>query len=135
MMKKIFLILTTLLIVSCSGNSVYFDLHKKNMISCDNLLISKVKVEGLDDNFDYYVFSLKSNNNIGVKLFSLTKISDAFSISTTSGKIINNSEFKLKPSSRYKISNISNGDATQFSITIITNENGNIVKASNLDCN
>jgi hypothetical protein len=135
MMKKIFLILTTLLIVSCSGNSVYFDLHKKNMISCDNLLISKVKVEGLDDNFDYYVFSLKSNNNIGVKLFNLTKISDAFSISTTSGKIINNSEFKLKPSSRYKISNISNGDATQFSITIITNENGNIVKASNLDCN
>ena len=134
-MKKIFLILTTLLIVSCSGNSVYFDLHKKNMISCDNLLISKVKVEGLDDNFDYYVFSLKSNNNIGVKLFNLTKISDAFSISTTSGKIINNSEFKLKPSSSYKISNISNGDATQFSITIITNENGNIVKASNLDCN
>ncbi len=98
-------------------------------------LISKVKVEGLDDNFDYYVFSLKNNNDIGVKLFSLTKISNVFSISTASGKIINNSEFKLKPSSKYKISNISSGDATEFSITIITNENGDIVKASNLDCN
>lgn len=134
-MKKIFIILTTLLIVSCSGNSVYFDLHKKNIISCNNLLISKVKVEGFDDNFDYYVFSLKNNNDIGVKLFSLTKISNVFSISTASGKIINNSEFKLKPSSKYKISNISSGDATEFSITIITNENGDIVKASNLDCN
>lgn len=134
-MKKSLIILAIIFIVSCTDNSSYFDLNKEGIVSCQESLISKVMIKGLDDNFDYYRFSLMENRNgIGVKFFSVSDINDAFIISTISGKTINNSEFKLKPSSKYEISNVSNGDATQSTITIITDEKGNIVDASVLSC-
>lgn len=135
-MKKIFILLVVILLTACSGNSSYFDLEKKGIISCNDNYISKVYIKGLDENNDYYRFSLNWNQNkYGVKFFSVVNIRDDFETYTHLGKLINNSEFALKPLSRYEVINVSNGDATQSTIIITTDEHGNIIDADKTDCN
>lgn len=124
------------LLTACSGNSSYFDLEKKGIISCNDNYISKVFIKGLDENNDYYRFSLNWNQNkYGVRFFSVINIPQDFEIYTHLGKSINNSEYTLKPLSRYEIINVSSGDAAQSIIVITTDEQGNIIDADKTHCN
>jgi len=134
-MKKIVLSVMTIFIVSCSGNSIYFDLEKKGIISCDDSLISKVLIEEVEGDFDFFSCDLKeSRRGIGVKFFNVYKIDNAFQIKNGLHGIVSPYEYRLKPNTNYKITHGSKGDAAVQSIIITTDENGDIIDADVLSC-
>lgn len=136
LMKKIFILLISLFIISCSGNGIYFSIEEKAIISCHDSLLSKLSIEGINENHDYFRIVLKEERNgIGVLKLHLNSISDEFDIYNSLGKKVDRSEYKLKPSSKYLISHFSKGDAAASEIIVTTDKNGNIVNADKLDCN
>jgi hypothetical protein len=134
-MKKIIVSFLVLSLIACSkSNNIYFDTKKKGISSCNGSLISNLIIIGIDDNLDYYRFSLKENYTNGVVLFKVDSIDTAFDILINNGSIISNEQFKLKPLTKYKVINKSNGDFAEFHIQITTDQNGKVKLASSTDC-
>jgi len=135
-MKRIIITLILITLYSCVGNNVYFDLEKNGIITCDDELISKVIIEEIDGDFDFYSFKLKEHRKgIGVKFFNVYSINKAFEIRDNLGKIVKPYEYRLKASSKYKVRHMSKGDAAESYVIITTDENGKIIEADILDCN
>jgi hypothetical protein len=123
-------IIIALIMFSCSGNSIYYDFHKKGVVSCDGSPISTLSIIGTDKNSEF--FYLTSNN--GAALLSFNNIPSQFVIRDKKDNIISNEDFKLKSFSEYKISNTSRGDAAEQWVTIKTNDMGVIISADKINC-
>lgn len=131
-MKKLILGLSILL-ASCHSNVSFVDINSNSLIVCDNTRITKVLIEGTNGNNDFYLCRIK-DDSININSFNLSKISNNYLIKDNLDNDVVNLDYILKPSSRYKISNLSNGDAAISSIIIDTDAKGNIYKTSKSSC-
>jgi len=133
MTKYLMLIVAAALIVSCKSNTIYFDLDKKEITSCNDAVLSRVMVEG-QDGTESFMFKLKPGHR-GKTYMNIENPDTIFTITDMPFGEMKNHGFTLKPSSEYKISNLSNGDAADSSLLILTDKNSKIIHADIVDCN
>ena len=133
-MKIVKIILLGMLFISCNikDNSIYFNLGRKTIYTCNKLPITHLSIES-EDGKDSFIFSEKFDNS-GTNSFSLTNISTNYSLENFNGPQIP-SFFHLRPNQKYVIGNYSYGDATESKIEIRTNNLGEIVFANITKCN
>jgi hypothetical protein len=120
----------SILLISCKGNTIYYDIENKGVVSCDGLLLNTLVILEIGGNSEYYYI----NSDKGVHLFKLKNISKEFVIRDKRDNIVSNSDFKLKPLSQYKITNISIGDAGEQWVIIKTDKNREIIEVDKTQC-
>jgi hypothetical protein len=129
--KTLVIVITiTFLIISCSGNSIYYNSQKKGIMSCEGSFLSTLIIAGTGNNYDFYYIT----SNKGVEVFKPKDIHSDFVIKDKKDNIIANSDFRLKPLSEYKISNTSKGDAGEQWLIVKTDNNGEIINADKIHC-
>lgn len=133
-MKKISLLISCVFAFSCTTNEMYFNVNTGHFIS--NNVITKIVIEGID-NDDYYTLSLKKGVK-SPKMFEINEFKDFFEIKDIFNVSVHPDTI-IKASFKYKITNVSNGDAAGYSILIKINsknlvellENNSSVSRSN----
>jgi hypothetical protein len=128
--KTLIIATISFLIISCSGNSIYYNSQKKGIMSCEGSSLFTLIIAGTGNNHDFYYFT----SNKGVEVFNPKDIHTDFIIKDKKDNIIANSDFRLKSLSRYKISNASKGDAGEQWVIVKTDNNGEIIDADKMHC-
>ncbi len=109
------------------------ELNNKEIRSCDESVIERLIVEELRKKGKSFIIKLKRDNK-GVNVINIQNPDTIFSITELPFSKVKNSDFKLNPLSKYKITNLSNGDIADFSIIISTDIKGEIVNSDKLTC-
>jgi hypothetical protein len=127
-MKKILIIVITILLTSCNTNhKMYYDLEKQELLSCNNLPFYNLSIDGINDGIHiYWEDSIKTPDAI-----NLNNIPDGYY--KTTGGIKRKKPFKLKPNNEYTISKSGLGKMTHM-IKIWTDATGNVYKTTNPNC-
>ncbi|MDP4202629.1 MAG: hypothetical protein Q8861_08020 [Bacteroidota bacterium] len=136
-MKKIFLkycviVICALGLGSCFGNSIYFDLEKQTICSCNKQTISILSIDAINKQY-YYRFTLKQNKN-GTNCLSFQTVNNDYFIENVWNHTAITQDFKLQPNTEYEITNNTFGDAAGDHLTIRTNNKGIVVYTDKTGC-
>lgn len=127
-----FLILVSLLLVSCYDNCIYFDMNDQTVRTCNKQAISNLYISGLNNN-DFYHF-YKMPDKKGTNEFSLERPNRNYILEGMFDLVLPLDSFKLQPNTEYEIVNSTFGDATAGRFVIKTGTNGAVVYASETSC-
>lgn len=132
-MKYQALLYSSLFLTSCHDNSICINLKESEIHSCNGSTLSRVMIEeNKNANKSYYVELIR--HDLGKDFFNVQHPDSNYVITELPFDTIKNSNFRLKPSTKYTITNLSNGDAAGCPVFIATDINGNIINASKQDC-
>lgn len=134
--KLFYIFILTISLISCGqSNIIYFDIENQTIIRCEGNLyqfnIENIS-EGTNSLNDYY--HIKKINKKGSSSFSFIKPDANYSVFDFRGIRLITNNFKLKPETKYEITNNSNGDAAQGKLLIKTDKNGKIIYADKTSC-
>lgn len=126
MKKNLFALLCFLLslaCVSCGDNEIGIDVESSSVYSPSGHTLKRLVLEDDSSEFLYHI-SLKAGH-VGVSSINLNGIDDAYTI-TYGHRVIANEDFRLRPTTRYTISNYSVPDAGFQSVGFTTSPSGDI---------
>jgi len=135
-MKKIFLKYCVIAICalglgSCFGNSIYFDLEKQTICSCNKQRIVCLYIDG-SNSTNFYHWTLRPDKK-GVNRLSIQTGNSNYVIENMWNEDVSEN-FKLQPNTEYKITNNTFGDAAGGHLTIRTNNKGIVVYTDKTGC-
>ena len=126
-MKKnlfaLFCFFFSLACVSCGDNEISIDVANSSVYSPSGRTLKRLVLEDDSSEFLYHI-SLKTGH-AGLSSMDLNEIDDAYTI-TYGHRVIANEDFRLRPTTRYTISNYSVPDAGFQSLGFTTSPSGDI---------
>ena len=132
--NKVDSILLFLLITlgSCLSNEIYFDSDQSMIFSCDGYRLKSVEIR--NDNSEEFISITIKSGEVGDYGIAIGKVSERYNV-IVNGAAKEDRLIRLKPSSKYTITNFSIGDAGMGQLTVATDENGDIIASEDLNCN
>lgn len=131
MKNQINAIITTaflLLITACSGNEVYVDVEKEQLISCTTSAITYFLITDQDQNTWIAEARSKASAQSAVDLKSISTyylVQDPLGVPTL---------FELQPNAQYTLLHSSNGDVAGYELQFITDSQAKIKSCSAQSC-
>ncbi len=131
-----FLVILTFILTSCKKPQIYFNLSKQELIECSNYGLKNITID--NDSINKNGFAVEPTIELKWESDTPSPSSISFNNLSNSYTIISNekklSSLKLMKNTRYKISYHVVGKQ-DFAITVKTDENSKIYKATNESCN
>lgn len=130
-----FLLICPLILQSCLSNEIYFNLKTQEIYSCNFRKLRGLDFTLIDENVmgGGYLFLWQDSTKNAPTKFSLRDIPNEYKISPDGVSQITPYKFKLRSNSKYKINRFG-GDASSYSIIIITNSEGKVIKTDHNQC-
>ncbi|MGE5384129.1 MAG: hypothetical protein ACM3PX_11930 [Omnitrophica WOR_2 bacterium] len=118
---------------SCSGNNIYFDIKSQSVKTCNKRIITSLWISSKGQSDDYCYLSKLPEKN-GTNTFSLVKLDADYIIESIDGEILWKDTFKLRPETEYEIVNSTFGDAAHAIILIKTDKEGKVIYSDVTSC-
>jgi hypothetical protein len=133
MKKNVILLCIAILFLSCSNNSIYFDIKQQCIKSCNSNRLEKIYIES-DSLKEFYYLNWVGSVNKAPDEINLKKINDGYNIyKGWNQQLIFVKALNLSPYTEYSIAK-SQADASTFRIKIRTDKRGYVKWASQYFC-
>lgn len=125
---KLWMSSLVIMLCSCSGHDMYYDINNQKLISCDKKRFRMLEISGESDGV---LLFWSDTARQAPKILSLNHISKEYEIRT--GGLKRNKPFFLIPNESYLITKSGSGEP-DYSIRIWTNSKGTVFKTTHPKC-
>ncbi|MFB3388684.1 hypothetical protein [Flavobacterium sp. LAR06] len=125
---KFWMISFAILLCSCTGHDMYYDINNQKLISCNNKKFRMLEISGKSDEVSLFWSDTVQD---APKILSLNHIPKEYEIRT--GGLKRNRPFFLIPNESYLIIKSGSGESNH-SIRIWTNSKGSVYKTTHPQC-